>query len=386
MYGAHTEVTGGLGIEKELTITRPVTVFEMIGIRLNLKDNTHGNQQEIRSYGGRTVKSNNDLNGTKHYLRYSPSEKWRKEMLFRFGQHLIWAEYHLSFSCLPASLVSLFILEARVMELKLLRRGCHFLAAFVSILKIRIQSNDDIVHNFSAIVSFYVKIAKVDEIMVGPFDSDSRIKATNGSFKDVRLALQDVRCEETVSKGQKSKFTKVAAVIRVVSPFEDHYSAGQRTGLNNMTLSAEGIWESSSGQLCMIGCIGIVDRTGTGMECDSRTILEKHEPFSFQTVIKKSFLTFPKVEDADSYLVGLSLLSEDLTLHHPAFPDSKPISRTDVQFEILSLGPLFGHYWSLQNESVTEEDTPYHAKPSYTKMGSLILGTGGDERGITPSI
>ncbi|KAL4559956.1 hypothetical protein LXL04_032102 [Taraxacum kok-saghyz] len=278
---------------------------------------------------------------------------------------------------------------------------------------------------------------------LGPFDSDSRIKATNGSFKDVRLALQDVRCEETVSKGQKSKFTKVAAVIRVVSPFEDHYSAGQRTGLNNMTLSAEGIWESSSGQLCMIGCIGIVDRTGTGMECDSRvclyiplsfsikqrsiivgtisslkdrdsnssffpltfeklvrpselydqyteshpyytyskinqagTILEKHEPFSFQTVIKKSFLTFPKVEDADSYLVGLSLLSEDLTLHHPAFPDSKPISRTDVQFEILSLGPLFGHYWSLQNESVTEEDTPYHAKPSYTEK-QLLLNVSG---------
>ncbi|CAI9267479.1 unnamed protein product [Lactuca saligna] len=278
---------------------------------------------------------------------------------------------------------------------------------------------------------------------LGPFESDSRIKATNGSFKGVRLSLQDVRCEETPSKGQKSKFTKVAAVIRVVSPFEDHYNAGQRTGLNNMTLSAEGIWESSSGQLCMVGCLGIVDKGGIGIGCDSRiclyiplsfsikqrsiilgtisslkegnssffpltfeklvrpselydqyteshpyytyskidlagTILEKHEPFSFQTVIKKSFLTFPKVEDADSYLVGLSLLSEDLTLHHPAVPDSGPnrFSRTDVQFEILSLGPLFGHYWSLQNDSTTEEDTPYHAKPTYTER-QLLLNVSG---------
>lgn len=278
---------------------------------------------------------------------------------------------------------------------------------------------------------------------LGPFESDSRIKATNGSFKGVRLSLQDVRCEESPSKGQKSKFTKVAAVIRVVSPFEDHYNAGQRTGLNNMTLSAEGMWESSSGQLCMIGCLGIVDKDGIGIGCDSRiclyiplsfsikqrsiilgtisslkegnssffpltfeklvrpselydqyteshpyytyskidlagTILEKHEPFSFQTVIKKSFLTFPKVEDADSYLVGLSLLSEDLTLHHPAVPDSGPnrFSRTDVQFEILSLGPLFGHYWSLQNDSITEEDTPYHAKTTYTER-QLLLNVSG---------
>ncbi|KAI3737601.1 hypothetical protein L2E82_27609 [Cichorium intybus] len=278
---------------------------------------------------------------------------------------------------------------------------------------------------------------------LGPFESDSRIKATNGSFKGVRLSLQDVRCDETSSKGQKGKFTKVAAVIRVVSPLEDHYSAGQRTGLNNMTLSAEGMWESSSGQLCMIGCLGIVDKDGIGIGCDSRiclyiplsfsikqrsiilgtisslkdgnssyfpltfeklvrpselydqyteshpyytyskidsagTILEKHEPFSFQTVIKKSFLTFPKIEDADSYLVGLSLLSEDLTLHHPAVPDSGSarISRTDVQLEILSLGRLFGHYWSLQNDSILEEDTPYHGKTQYTER-QLLLNVSG---------
>ncbi|XP_076920672.1 uncharacterized protein LOC143581872 [Bidens hawaiensis] len=275
---------------------------------------------------------------------------------------------------------------------------------------------------------------------LGPFETDESIKATNGSFKGVRLSLQDVRCEESDPKGKKGKYTKVAGVIRVVPPYEDHYRVSQRTGLNNMTLSVEGKWESSSGQLCMIGCRGVVDQESNG--CDSRVclyiplsfsinqrsiilgsishvedgsssnssyfplsfeklvrpselydqytgskpyytyskidsagaVLEKTEPFSFGTVVKKSLLTFPKVEDADSFLVGLSLLSEDLTLHHPAVPKSGPtrFTRTDLQLEILSIGPLFGRYWSLQNESVTEEETPYHVKQTYTEKQLLI--------------
>lgn len=275
---------------------------------------------------------------------------------------------------------------------------------------------------------------------LGPFESNELVKSTNGSFKGVRLSFQDVRCEETSVKGKNGKFTKVAGLVRVVQPFEDHYNVAQRTGLNNMTLSVEGMWESSSGQLCMIGCRGIVDQEASS--CSSRiclyiplsfsikqrsiilgtissieegnmgnssyfplafeklirpselydqyteskpsytyskidlagSVLEKHEPFSFGTVVKKSLLTFPKVEDADSFLVGLSLLSEDLTLHHPAVPDSGPtrVSRTDVQVEILSIGPLFGRYFFLQNDSITEEETPNHSKNTYTERQLLL--------------
>ncbi|KAK1436836.1 hypothetical protein QVD17_02620 [Tagetes erecta] len=275
---------------------------------------------------------------------------------------------------------------------------------------------------------------------LGPFDSDDSIRSTDGSFKGVRLSFQDVRCEEESVKGKSGKYTKVAGLIRVVRPFEDHYNVAQRTGLNNMTLSVEGKWESSSGQLCMIGCRGVVDQESNG--CDSRvclyiplsfsikqrsiilgsissvgeadssnssffplafeklvrpselydqyteskpyytyskiafagTVLEKNEPFSFGTVVKKSLLTFPKIEDADSFLVGLSLLSEDLTLHHPAVPDSSPNRgpRTDLQLEILSIGLLFGRYWLLQNDSVTEEDTPYHSQKTYTERQLLV--------------
>lgn len=64
-------------------------------------------------------------------------------------------------------------------------------------------------------------------------------------------------------------------------------------------------------------------------------ILEKNEPFSFQTVVKKSLLHFPKVEDTETLRTGLSLLAEDLTLHRSAFPDplprSQPKKRTHFQ-------------------------------------------------------
>ncbi|XP_071742538.1 uncharacterized protein [Rutidosis leptorrhynchoides] len=279
---------------------------------------------------------------------------------------------------------------------------------------------------------------------LGPFESNELIKSTNGSFKGVRLSFQDVRCEETSVKGKKEKLTKVAGLIRVVQPFEERYNAAQRTGLNNMTLSVEGIWESSSGQLCMIGCRGIVDQESSS--CSSRiclyiplsfsikqrsiivgtissieegntgnssyfplafeklvrpselydqyteskpyytyskiqlagSLLEKHEPFSFGTVVKKSLLTFPKVEDSDSFLVGLSLLSEDLTLHHPAVPESGStvFSTTDVLVEILSLGPLFGRYFYLRNETITEEETPYRSKKTLTER-ELLLNVSG---------
>ncbi|KAD4585331.1 hypothetical protein E3N88_22932 [Mikania micrantha] len=275
---------------------------------------------------------------------------------------------------------------------------------------------------------------------LGPFDSDDSIRSTNGSFKGVRLSFQDVRCEEPSVKGKNGKYLKVSGIIRVVPPYENPYRAAQRTGLNNMTLSVEGMWESSSGQLCMIGCRGAVDQESNG--CDSRvclyiplsfsiqqrsiiigtissvedgdtnnssyfplvfeklvraselydqytdskpyytyskikfagSVLEKTEPFSFGTVVKKSLLNFPKLGDADSYLLALSVLSEDLTLHHPAVPDPQAnrASRTDLQVEILSIGPLFGHYWSLLNGSVTEEDGPYHSKETYTEKQLLL--------------
>ncbi|KDO58234.1 hypothetical protein CISIN_1g044148mg, partial [Citrus sinensis] len=261
---------------------------------------------------------------------------------------------------------------------------------------------------------------------MGPFGLNKEIQATDGSFKDVKIFMQNVKCEQTYGKGNSSS-AKVAA-----------YAATLRSGISNMTLAAEGLWKSSSGQLCMVGCVGLVNAEGSS--CNSQIcmyiptsfsikqrsiivgsfssinksslsyfplafekfvqptelwnyfrtsnphysyskidkagiVLEKNEPFSFGTIVKKSLLQFPRLEDADGLLSSLSLLSEDLTLHISAIPDPLPkarLPRTDIQMEIITLGPLFGHYWSSRNFSTREVETHYHTKAEYTEKQLLL--------------
>ncbi|KAJ6711746.1 PII URIDYLYLTRANSFERASE (DUF2921) [Salix purpurea] len=269
---------------------------------------------------------------------------------------------------------------------------------------------------------------------LGPFVSDKEIKATDGSFKGVKLFMKTIKCEQKASQGNASS-ARVAAVFRVIPQRENQYAVAMRSGLSNMTVVAEGIWKSSTGQLCMVGCLGLVDSDGS--TCDSRiclyipfsfsikqrsiifgsfsntsrsndsyfplsfeklvyptelwnyfrnshpyysyskieqagAILEKNEPFSFQTAVKKSLLQFPKVEDTETLIAGLSLLAEDLTFHSSVFPDPLPRSQTkrpaDFQIEVLSLGPLFGRFW---NGSYGDEETLYHNEAQYTEKQLL---------------
>lgn len=272
---------------------------------------------------------------------------------------------------------------------------------------------------------------------LGPFLSDERVKSTHGSFQDVKLYIQDVICEQAAGK-RNSGSTMVSAVFRAVSPSENQYNAAKRSGVNNMSLATEGIWKSSSGQLCMVGCLGLVDAKGSN--CNTRiclyipttfaikqrsiisgtlspinnksdffplsfeqlvqptelwnyfmfthpnysyskinlagTILEKNEPFSFSTVVKKSLLTFPKLEE-ETFQDSLSLLSEDLTFHVPGFPDPMPrvlAPRVDIQMEILSVGPMFGRYFDAQNGSTVEQlDTPNQANTAEYTEKQLLL-------------
>ncbi|XP_002517549.3 uncharacterized protein LOC8271362 [Ricinus communis] len=271
---------------------------------------------------------------------------------------------------------------------------------------------------------------------LGPFMTDNETKATDGSFKGVKLFVQNIKCEQTLAQGNASS-ARVAAVFRAVPPMANQYIMGMRSGPNNLTVAAEGFWKSSNGQLCMVGCLGLVDTEGSS--CNLRVclyipmsfsikqrsivfgsfsstgkmnspffplsfeklaqptelwnyyrfshayysyskleeagiILERNEPFSFRTVIKKSLLQFPKLEDAE-FITSLSLLAEDLTLHTSAFPDPLPSSRpgrTDFGMEILSLGPLFGRYWSSNNTSWADKETPYHSKAEYTEKEVLL--------------
>lgn len=104
-------------------------------------------------------------------------------------------------------------------------------------------------------------------------------------------------------------------------------------------------------------------------------VLEKDEPFSFGTVVKKSLLTFPKLQDSEDYYESLGLLSEDLSLHVSALPDPIPSSRssrTDVQMDIVSIGPLFGRSWFSSNSTTNDDETPYHTISTYTEKQLLL--------------
>ncbi|KAJ4708358.1 DUF2921 family protein [Melia azedarach] len=73
-----------------------------------------------------------------------------------------------------------------------------------------------------------------------------------------------------------------------------------RTGLSGMTLSAEGIWNPSSGQLCMVGCLGMVD-SGLG-ECNSQISLYFPRAYS----IKQRSMIYGSIssinDEKDSFL------------------------------------------------------------------------------------
>ncbi|XP_010545798.1 PREDICTED: uncharacterized protein LOC104818053 isoform X2 [Tarenaya hassleriana] len=273
---------------------------------------------------------------------------------------------------------------------------------------------------------------------LGPFPSDEEIRSTNGSFKDVKLYMQGVHCQETAARSQADFLTRVSAVFRAVHPTENEYIAAWRSAPNNMTVSVEGIWKPSSGQLCTVGCVGKVDAEGSS--CNIRlclyipitfsvrqrsilvgtffsingegnsffplsfeklvqatgmpnyvgsmsprysyskieaagAILEKNEPFSFGKIIKKSFLQYPKLEDAGNFFFSHIHLAGDLTIHTSAFSDARskfPAAGTNLGMDILSLGPFFQLSLNSTGFSTVEQETPYRTKAEYTEKQLLL--------------
>ncbi|KAL0562035.1 hypothetical protein IC582_002483 [Cucumis melo] len=271
---------------------------------------------------------------------------------------------------------------------------------------------------------------------LGPFLSDKVINSTDGGFKDVRLYMQDVKCKlQGSSKNGIS--VSVSAVFRAVSPSENIYTARRRSALNNMTMVSEGLWKPSSGQLCMVGCVGLTN--ADKISCDSRiclympmsfslkqrsilvgsissmndkptyfplsfenllrpnelwshfresrpsysytkialagALLEKKEPFSFRSVIKKSLLRYPKLEDTETYELSASFLLEDLTLRVRAAPNpglGSQASRTFVRIDMISVGSILGRDWSGLNSSYSDVEAPYHVMPESTQKQLLV--------------
>ncbi|KAL7140016.1 hypothetical protein ABFS83_09G092400 [Erythranthe nasuta] len=246
---------------------------------------------------------------------------------------------------------------------------------------------------------------------LGPFVSSKEIHLTDGGFKYVKLVFQDVRCENiTTSK------TRVSSVFRAVPPSEEQFSPTPRTGLNGMTLSAEGAWYPSTGRLCMVACspydnvchtrismyvpllfsikqrsvfsgtLSTIDPTvrsysplafqkppGLNEQWSSRahyeyskieaatSLLEKYEPSKIRSAVKKSFLKFPKLENTEENLpYSISVLFGDLRLVMRAVSDPLPSSGIyiQLQIEILTIGPFFGRYSNNQKGSISFNPTP----------------------------
>jgi Protein of unknown function (DUF2921) len=270
---------------------------------------------------------------------------------------------------------------------------------------------------------------------LGPFRTDRATDGTDGGFSGVAITMQDVRCEprDPVTRGSYGS-ARVSAVFRVVLPGVTQYTAVHRTGISDATLSAEGVWKASTGQLCMVGCLGSSDSCGsriclyipTFFSIDRRTIifgqvtslskekedsyyplsferpahpfelwtkftaspvnsyrytkikqagalLERNEPFAFGDVIAKSFLSYPQKGDGHDELASLSNLADDLSLHVHAMSNSQPSKRTKrpfVNLEILSIGSLLGRYWEA---TAKNGSLPVGNKPNLAGPGRQTL-------------
>lgn len=93
---------------------------------------------------------------------------------------------------------------------------------------------------------------------LGPFLLDEEIEKKENILYVFKLMLVDLHCVPG-SNNNEVRTAKVSAMFRAVSSQKDFLTSGARTGLSGMTISAEGTWNSSSGQLCMIGCVGLED-------------------------------------------------------------------------------------------------------------------------------
>ncbi|XP_039018606.1 uncharacterized protein LOC120149960 [Hibiscus syriacus] len=244
---------------------------------------------------------------------------------------------------------------------------------------------------------------------IGPFMLQKEMQAADGSsFDNVKLIFQHVKCEQDTNR---TGIAKVSAVLRAFNKGSFQHFERLRTGLSGLTLAAEGIWNSSSGQLFMVGCQGTVESGFEG--CDyviamysprsfsikqrsslfgaisnvkkdialdnplyfnaikgigSRDIMEylpynyskinlvnafesRTLPYQILNIVKQWLFQYPALKDAGEPLTQLSQLTNNLALDGYVVPDdqqiARPKSRVLIQLELFTLGPLYG--WSEPN-------------------------------------
>eukprot|EP01018_Ginkgo_biloba_P004091 Gb_23466 [translate_table: standard] len=245
---------------------------------------------------------------------------------------------------------------------------------------------------------------------LGPFINNAEVQVTDGGFNNTRLIVQDVRCvDPNISSNGNMSIANISAIFRAVPPSQSETLAGERSGLNGLTLLGEGKWSSSAGQLCMVGCLGSIKTKASA--CDSRiciyiplslsikqrsvvlgsisniqnstnsfyplsfelllqppqlpwdvlnkmsykyskiklagSLLEKDEPVGFSEHIKKSFLKYPW-KDLGKTRESFSLLSEDLSVHTLGILDPLPkrhFVKSFVDLDVIAIEEFVGVDW-----------------------------------------
>ncbi|EEC82330.1 hypothetical protein OsI_26620 [Oryza sativa Indica Group] len=149
---------------------------------------------------------------------------------------------------------------------------------------------------------------------LGPFQTGGgATNTTDRMLTGFAIAMQDLRCEP---HGGEKPAARVSAVFRAVSPWEDQQLAVRRTGLGGATLSAEGVWRASTGQLCMTGCLGVIDAAAVGDEaCHYRVSL--HVPTTFS--IRRRSIIVGQITAGDGSHFPLSF--------HQSVPPKHPWNR-----------------------------------------------------------
>ncbi|XP_022728825.1 uncharacterized protein LOC111284424 [Durio zibethinus] len=194
---------------------------------------------------------------------------------------------------------------------------------------------------------------------LGPLLLGKEIKSTIGCFDNFKLVIQQMRCEPGIHRNNVRN-SKVFAVFRLFHYYswKDRHLPEERTGLSGTTISAEGIWRSSEGQLCMIGCLGF--ESASAVECNTRiclyfpcTISFKQQSIMFGTIsstngshISLLFEKHPSFSRSD--LANLSHLADELSFQmHSTLNliSSDQAHKTKVEIQVLSIGSLFGEYW-----------------------------------------
>ena len=271
-----------------------------------------------------------------------------------------------------------------------------------------------------------------------PFVLESEVKAINGIPPKFRLMMNNLHCVSGDNVNEP-KTAKASAVFRAFSS-ENRFTAGGRTGVSGMTISAEGTWNSSSGQFCMIGCVGFTKTGSHGCnsqiclyfpatfsitqrsiifgtisslqkrdshnplwfrkvlrrldlwnsyndysnsylsykysKIESASILwKRNEKFNLGTIMKKSFMKYPSVEDINN-ITSVSLLSDKLGFGVYALPDPLPSNhppKTYVGLEVLSLGSLFGRYWPDWSDSYQTAEAKLLNNSDTTEQNQNLL-------------